>query len=255
MEVTNGDSKRRDHARLVPEREWIGVAEVRQSYWRATDSETETASDAEVTDVMGEVEADLDDMPTDGESSDAALEDEPEDVTREQAEEAWGPQAHQILTRVAATYQALIDHSELAAEIQEASGIHTRRQVRSWIGPVLAHVAQLNHQRDEPPLTALVVHKADGTVGSGYDEALRLTGVEVGDDAATREKHAAAARMDCYRWAGASMPSGGGRPSLSPRFEQIQARQRKERRAAEQPNICAVCFMAIPPTGVCDNCG
>lgn len=232
------------------------MAEVRQSYWRATDTETETRSDVEGADVGGEVEIDLNDSLTDGESADSTVDDGPEDVTREQAEEAWAPEAHQILTRVAATYQALIDHSELAAEIQESSGIHTRRQVRSWIGPVLAEVARMNHERDEPPLTAMVVHKADGTVGSGYDEVLRLTGAaEVGDDPVTREKHAAAARMECYRWAGASMPAGGGRPALSPRFEQIQARQRKERRAAEQPNICAVCFMAIPPTGVCDNCG
>lgn len=214
------------------------MADVRQSYWRTTDDEVGAG--------VG-VEADGDVMTDDA---------EPEDVTREQAEEAWAPEAHRILARVAATYQGLIEHSELAAEVQENSGMHTRRQVRSWIGPVLTQVAQANHERDEPPLTALVVHKADGTVGVGYDEVLRLTGsAEISDDPVAREKHAAMSRMECYRWAGATLPEGGGKPALSPRFEQIQARQRKERRAAEQPNICPTCFMAIPPTGVCDNCG
>lgn len=225
--------------RLVPDREWNSVAEVRQSYWRAT-----------------EIQEDPEGVAVEAEGVDIVVSDEPDEITREEAEQAWAPQAHQILKRVAATYQSLIDHGDLASEIQESSGIHTRRQVRSWIGPVLAEVARMNHEADEPPLTALVVHKADGTVGSGYDEVLRLTGEpEVGEDLVAREKHAAAARMDCYRWAGATMPSGGGRPALSPRYEQLQARYRKERRADEKPNICSTCFMAIPPTGVCDNCG
>ena len=46
------------------------------------------------------------------------------------------PRPTAILTRVAGTYQGLIEYAELAAEVQEASGIHTRRQVRSWLGPV-----------------------------------------------------------------------------------------------------------------------
>ncbi len=176
-------------------------------------------------------------------------------MTREEAELAWAPVAHAILARVARNYQSLIEHAELATEIMATSGIHTRRQVRSWIGPVLTQVAKDNHERNEPPLTSLVIHKTDGTVGVGFDEALRLAGDEVTDDVTAREKLAAKARLECYRWAGANVPADGGRPALSPRFEQIQARLRKERRAAEQPNICTSCFMAIPPTGVCDNCG
>ncbi len=232
--------------RLVLDREWIGVADVRQSYWRTTDIETGVEPQV---DVDGAVEAD-----TDGEA--VTPEDvTPEDVTQEEAEEVWAPEAHRILSRVAKTYQGLIEYAELAAEIQESSGIHTRRQVRSWIAPVLTQVAHINHDRDEPPLTALVVHKADGTVGVGYDEALQLAGEPELTDPIAREKHAAKARLSCYHWAGANVPADGGRPALSPRFEQIQARQRKERRALETPTICPVCFMAIPPTGVCDNCG
>jgi hypothetical protein len=221
------------------------VADVRQSYWRTTDDGT----DAGVEDV-----ASGDTLTAVDPDSDTGPEVEADDVTREEAEDAWAPEAHAILTRVAGSYQALIEHAELAAEIQENAGIHTRRQVRSWIGPVLERVAQMNHENNEPPLTSLVVHKADGTVGVGYDETLRLTVGEISDPA-EREKHAAKARLECYRWAGANVPAGGGRPLLTPRYEQILARQRKENRAAEQPNICPSCFMAIPPTGVCDNCG
>lgn len=204
----------------------MGVTEVRTSYWHTTDA----ADDAD-----------------DGNTQDA-------EVTREQAEAAWAPEARRILTRVAATYQGLIEYAELASEIQESSGIHTRRQVRSWIVPVLDQVARLNHDHQEPALTALVTHKGDGTVGTSYDLAMSLAGAEPIDDPVAREKHAAQARLDCYHWADANVPAGGGRPELSPRFQQVLARQRKERREAEQPTICPNCFMQIPPTGLCDNC-
>jgi hypothetical protein len=234
-----GDSRLRDHALLVAGPDWIGVADVRQSYWRTTE-------DAEVDVTDGDVLT---------EENDEAADVETDEPTKEEAEEAWAPEARRILTRVAGHYQSLIEYAELAAEIQESSGIHTRRQVRSWIGPVLIAVARLNHDNDEPALTSLVVHKADGTVGVGFDEALRLSGADEITDPLLREKEAAKARLECYTWAGANVPADGGRPAMSPRFEQIHLRQRKERRALEQPNICPTCFMAIPPTGVCDNCG
>ena len=215
------------------------MADVRLTYWRTTDTAAEAPTGA----------------PADEEG--AVLTEAPEivDVTREEAEDAWTPEAHRILTRVAGTYQGLIEYAELAAEVQESSGIHTRRQVRSWLGPVLEQVARLNHKNDEPPLTSLVVQKTDGTVGVGYDEAMRLVDGDDFADPLAREKHAAKSRMACYEWADAKMPADGGRPALSPRFDQLHARLRKERRAAEQPTICPTCYMAIPPTGVCDNCG
>lgn len=176
-------------------------------------------------------------------------------LTVEEAEAAWTPAAHSILKGVAGTYLGLIQHAELADLVQKESGVHTRRQVRTWIGPVLERVARHNHDHDEPPLTSLVVHKVDGTVGSGYDVVLSLGGHDPIEDPLAREKHAAESRLACYQWAGADLPAGGGRATLAPRFEQLQARQRKEARAAETRPVCATCFMEIPPTGVCDNCG
>ena len=209
------------------------MVDVRQSYWRTTDGEADTDLAAPVEDGA-----------------------EAPEMTREQAEEIWAPAAHAILTRVAGTYQGLIQYNELAAEVQETTGVHTRKQVRSWIAPVLARVSAINEANDEPPLASLVVNKSDGTVGVAYDEVLRVTGADGIDDPVLREKHAAAARLECYRWAGATMPDDGGKAALSPRYEQIQARLRKERRAAEldAPSICPKCNMSIPPTGLCDNC-
>ncbi|MBB6627138.1 hypothetical protein H5V45_07370 [Nocardioides sp. KIGAM211] len=232
------------------------MTEVRTSYWRTTDDED--AASSAISDGAPTDDSDGDDTVTPGTDAAAApeadAEPEPE-VTKEEAEAAWAPEARRILTRVAGAYQSLIEYAELAAEIQESSGIHTRRQVRSWIVPVLDEVARLNHEHGEPMMTSLVVHKADGTVGTSYDLALSLAGIDPIEDPLAREKHASQSRLDCYQWADANVPSGGGRPEMSPRFQQIQARQRKERRDAEQPNICPHCFMAIPPTGRCDNCG
>jgi hypothetical protein len=176
-------------------------------------------------------------------------------VTRDDAQEVWVAEAHRILTRVAGTYRGLIEYGELAAELQETTGIHTRSQVRTWVGPVLAQVAEAAHENNEPPLTSLVVLKSTGMVGAGYDEVMRRSGEEPAPDDLAREKHAARSRLACYEWAGADMPTDGGTAALSPRYAMTEARARKQRQAEAMPTICPHCFMAIPPTGVCDNCG
>ena len=93
--------------------------------------------------------------------------------------------------------------------------------MRSWVGRVLTLVAQGNHERNEPPLTALVVHKSDGMVGAGYDTVLKLAGEPTFEDPDDREKHAAGARLECYRWAGATLPDDGGKAALSPRLDSL----------------------------------
>lgn len=179
---------------------------------------------------------------------------EPDPVPPGEAEDAWAEAAHEILTTVAGTYHRLIDRTDLAARVQEASGVRSSKNPHYWLGRVLAQVAAVNRLHDEPPLTALVVHRLTGAVGDDYDEVLRLSGAEPITDEIAREKHAAEARMECYRWAGASMPANGGHPALSPRLDQRIVRDRKRARDEAQPTVCPHCFMAIPPTGVCDNC-
>ncbi len=208
-----------DHVRHVFDPGWIGMTVGRTTYWRADD----------------EVDA--------------------EPVVPGEAEDAWAEEARQILVGVASTYHRLIDHTDLASAVQDASGIHTSANPHYWLGRVLNQVAALNAIKGEPALTSLVVHRVQGTVGDDYDEVLRLAGESPITDSVEREKHAAAARMDCYRWAGATMPAGGGHPALSPKLEQRITRERKRAREEAVPTVCPTCFMAIPPTGVCDNCG
>ena len=180
---------------------------------------------------------------------------EPDPVPPGEAEDAWAEAARLILVTVAGTYHRLIDRTDLAAQVQQDSGIHSSKNPHYWLSRVLAQVAAVNVLEHEPPLTALVVHRQTGAVGEDYDEVLRLTGADPITDELAREKHAAAARMDCYRWAGAVMPASGGHPALSPRLDQRIVRDRKRARTEAQPTVCPHCFMAIPPTGVCDNCG
>jgi hypothetical protein len=139
--------------------------------------------------------------------------------------------------------------------VQKASGIYTSTNAHYWIGRVLNQVAAVNAVKGEPALTSLVVHRVQGTVGDDYDEVLRLAGEPAISDPNEREKHAAAARMECYRWAGAKMPEDGGNAALSPKLAQRITRERKRAREEAPPTVCPTCFMAIPPTGVCDNCG
>ena len=71
--------------------------------------------------------------------------------------------------------------------------------MRNWIGGLLADLVKVNHVRNEPPLTSLVVHKDAGQVGPGYAEALRVAGESPIADLLERETHAASARLECYR--------------------------------------------------------
>jgi hypothetical protein len=180
---------------------------------------------------------------------------DPEPVAQGEAEDAWAEEARQILAGVAGIYHQLIDHTDLAAGVQQGTGIQASGNAHYWIGRVLGQVAAVNALKGEPPLTSLVVHRIHGTVGDDYDEVLRLAGVPAIADPVEREKHAAAARMECYRWGGATMPADGGHPALSPRLDQRITRERKRAREDAAPTVCSACFMAVPATGVCDNCG
>ena len=103
-----------------------------------------------------------------------AADDQP--VSREDAEKAWKVEAHRVLSRVAGTYRGVIESGELANELQETTGIHTRSQVRTWLGAVLVTLAREGHEVGEPPLASLVVQKSTGMVGARYDEILKVTG-------------------------------------------------------------------------------
>ncbi|CAL9422180.1 hypothetical protein [Streptomyces sp. enrichment culture] len=173
--------------------------------------------------------------------------------TAQEAREAWAREAYVVLADVARSYHAVITYKELAQEIQQRTGIHTKALLQNWIGSVLGRVVHEAHRRGDPPLTALVVRGHDGMVGDGYKEVLKVAGEPPVEDVLEREQHAAEARLRCYRHFGATLPVEGGVPALAPRYQALIDRRRT--RTEKPPPVCGTCFMQLPSTGVCDSCG
>ena len=185
--------------------------------------------------------------------------------------EHWARAAHDVLEETATTYHGVVREADLAERVQVASGIRTTRPLERWLPKVLQPLAHLHHRDGYPPLTALVVD-AHGWVGERYDDVLRAIEELPITTPAVRERHAARSRLECYQWAG-SAPEDGGVPaevqsttrSRAPRSttaagtrapKEPVATAPKRIAASDRPvNVCPTCFMAIPATGVCDNCG
>jgi hypothetical protein len=165
---------------------------------------------------------------------------------------AWTTSALSILEGVARRYRGTITYKELAEEVQEATGIHTRMLMMHWIGQVLGGASRESHRRGQPMLSALCVH-ADGTVGDGYAEAVveNYGGIPPAD----LDMHAAEERLRCYRHFGADLPPDGGIPALTPQVAARRARLAGQARphAPERPS-CPRCHLTLPVSGVCDYC-
>ncbi|MGA8258253.1 MAG: hypothetical protein WB767_16920 [Nocardioides sp.] len=190
--------------------------------------------------------------------------------------DTWARVAHDVLEEVAAVYHDVVTEAAFAERIQWASGIHTTRPPDRWLRKLLAPLAVVHHQHGHPPLTALVVD-ARGWVGERYEDLLLAVDARPIVDPKAREQHAARARLECYQWAG-SAPEGGGFPAEVPTGRVRTARASSPRtprapgapRAAKEPKtpaapkrvaasdkpitVCPRCFMAMPATGLCDNC-
>ena len=187
------------------------------------------------------------------------------DVSRE----TWALAARMLLEETARDYHALVTYQELADYVQHRSRIRTKQPMRYWIGDVLFRVNRACADKREPLLGALCVNAA-GSVGEGYQVAVEeLRREKIGD----ADDHAAAERLECYRWFGADLPPGGGEPALAPalratregraapRAPRASAGRTPAAPRARKPaatdvvlKICPTCFMALPASGVCDNC-
>lgn len=167
------------------------------------------------------------------------------------AKAAWIPFAREALIRVAREYNGLISYSELAEEVQERTQIRTRQLKHYWVGAVLGVVSQDCHSRGEPLLPSLCVQQ-DGQIGAGYAAALTETyGGPVPEDL---DMAAAEERLKCYTHFGATLPEGGGVPTLSP---QVATRRRVAARKAREDvrrPVCPTCHLTLAYTGQCDNC-
>jgi len=190
------------------------------------------------------------------------------DVSRE----TWALAARMLLEETARDYHAVVSYQELADYVQQRSRIRTKQPMRYWIGDVLFRVSKTCAEKREPLLMALCVNAA-GSVGEGYQVAVEeLRGERITGDA---DDHAAAERLDCYRWFGADLPPGGGEPALAPALQATREgrsaphtprasrsssrtpaapRARKSAASDVVQKICPTCFMALPASGICDNC-
>lgn len=177
-------------------------------------------------------------------------EDEPEPVSEESMRAQWAEAARTRLVETASQYGALVTYKELAEHVQSATGLRTTKLAHHWIGDVLNRVAVDSAAREEPILSSLCVNAA-GSVGDGYAVSV---GSVLGQTPADADDHAAQQRFECYRFFGATMPTGGGFPALSPKLTTARNREAKARMAARPVAVCPNCQLAVPASGICDNC-
>ena len=172
-------------------------------------------------------------------------------VGDEAARSAWAESARGVLIEPARSYGATVTTKQLSATGADEDAIRTQQLTHYWIGDVLARVARDCAEREEPMLSALCVN-ADGSVGDGYAPIVKeLTGAKVGDPRRPRRQRAARLLSPLRR--------GDARRRWSPPADRPARRladpraQGGERRPTRRR--LSVCNMALPATGVCDNCG
>ena len=170
------------------------------------------------------------------------------EVGPEEARAAWAVAARDVLVPTARNYRGLITFKELAAAVQKKSGITTTQLTTYWIGDVLSRVAEDCSSRGEPNLSALCVD-ATGSVGSGYVAIVQRVRGEAPEDG---DMHAAEERLECHRFFGADLPTGGGTRALS--TQEKSRRDRAKKAAPYDGNTCSKCNMELPASGMCDYC-
>lgn len=178
-------------------------------------------------------------------------EEEPTGPPTESTRAAWAEAARPILIKTAQRYRAMTSYKDLAAQMQEATGITTSQPMQHWMADVLSRVARECAERNEPNLAALTVN-AQGSVGAAYAATvLATTGEEIGD----ADDHAARERLACHTFFDApDLPADGGVPTLSEKVSAARTRSRKASALARPVDTCPDCNMALPATKVCDNC-
>jgi hypothetical protein len=181
-------------------------------------------------------------------TGDAVEEDAP--VSDEAMRAQWSEAAREHLAAAAKQYGTLVTFKDLAEHVQTATGLRTRKLAHNWIGDVLKRVAVDSAARQEPLLSALAVNAA-GSVGEGYGSTVASV---LGETPADPDDHAAQQRFECYRFFGATMPAGGGFPALSPKLTTARNREAKARMLARPVAVCPRCQIAVPASGICDNC-
>ena len=190
---------------------------------------------------------------------------ETSEVGTEATREAFAAAARERLLEAARRYRATVPPAELAIEVQRRSGIRTRQLWHHWLDEVLGVVALENARLDEPLLVSLCADDA-GRVPDGYAVAVLAA---YGDRPEHPNAHSAKERLECYRYfEAAGLPADGGtveapKMAAPARTTTKRAAAAPRKTAAKRPTkpadlpreICPTCFMALPRSGICDNCG
>jgi hypothetical protein len=201
----------------------------------------------------------------------------------------WTPFAEDALRATAQQYHGVIERETLADRVQRDSGVVTSEPAEGWVERLLAHVAKHLAFEGSPPLVSLCVDDA-GYVGREY---IQLPATVEYDTSIGIEENAAAHRLACYREFALDLPADGGVPGPAPK-PKTRARSAaaggakrpakapgtrpatsatasgsratsataaktaaaaKRRREDPVAEVCTHCFMQLPASGVCDNCG
>ena len=188
------------------------------------------------------------------------------EIGPEATRDAFVAAARERLLEAARRYRSTVPPAELAIEVQRRSGIRTRQLFHHWLDEVLGMVALESSRLEEPLIVSLCADDA-GRVTDGYAVAVRAA---YGDRPEHPNAHAAKERLACYQHFDAvGLPADGGSVAPpkagAPRAATATATKRAPARAPavkrptkpadRPPEICPTCFMAIPRSGVCDNCG
>jgi hypothetical protein len=188
------------------------------------------------------------------------------------ARAAWAEAARLVLLEAAGRYRATVSYKQLAAAVQESTGITTTQLMHQWIGDVLGRVTDECQSRGEPLLSALCV-SVQGSVGEGYADAVEHAR---GSRPTDPDDHAANERLSCYQhWQATGLPRDGGTPLRTAHFKTVRkagatrptsraaaprrtpARKSTSAASAPEPKpipLCPRCFTQVPASGVCDYC-
>jgi hypothetical protein len=163
----------------------------------------------------------------------------------------WAGAAREMLLVAARKYQALVQHKDIAAGVQDVTGIRTKQPTRQWIGGVLAEVSAESLRRGEPMLTSLCVNP-DESVFDGY---AAIVGAATGTTPADADAHACQERLATYRhFEATGLPADGGSAMIPPKLAAARARARKAAIAERPINKCPRCNLQTPANGICDTC-
>jgi hypothetical protein len=180
-------------------------------------------------------------------------------VSNADALTAWTPIAREVLLDAARSYRATVNDRELAARVQEESGIAADQLAAQWIGKLLERVAADAHRRGDPPLASLCLTQE----GSISDEYRATPEAALAPDDADLDQLAAEHRLACYRVYADDLPADGGTPLVPPRI--ASRRPPRARAAASRPiktvvptlreTTCTSCFMIVVARETCTSCG